>query len=451
MKIIIIGSGKVGYTLAAQLVAEDHDLIIIDNKMTALQHADDTLDVMCIRGNGASISVLLEAGVREADLVISVTDSDEVNTICCLLAKKLGAQHTVARIRNPAHATDSELLRQETGLDLVINPELAAAQEISRILRFPFASHVDSFSRSRVEMVGFRSLPEDKLANIPLYELVKDFSANMLFCAVKRDGQVYVPDGSFVMQPHDEIYVLGEHMELNRFFKTLGRTALKIKDIIIVGGGRISVYLAWAMEKAGVGVRIIEMDEDICASLSEMLPDAMMIHGDGTETALLESESFTATDAFISLTNRDEENLLSALYAQRSGVPKVIAKITRQNYAEMAKDLGLDSVISPKNITANRILRYVRGLNNSKSNAMQTLYKLLDGSIEVTEFVVTDTTKNINTALRDLRLKKGIIIGVIMRGSEIIIPHGNDEFHLGDRVILIAQALHIFDLNDIFN
>lgn len=451
MKIIVIGNGKVGYTLAQKLSAENHDLVIIDENVPALRRADDFLDVMCVRGNGASISVLLEAGVREAGLVIAVTDSDEVNIVCCLLAKKLGAQHTIARMRNPEYSNDSDLYKQEVDLDMIINPELAAAQEISRILRFPFAAQIETFARGRVEMVGFRVFQRDPIIGIPLSSLVKKFSANILFCAVERSGKVTIPDGSSVIQPDDEVYVMGEHQDLSHFFRFLGHASLIVKNILIIGGSRISVYLAWEMHRFGVTVRIIEQDDKKCQHLSELAPHALIIHGDGTDQRLLESENLRSADAFIALTNRDEENLLSALYAQQCGVPKVIAKMTRMNYVQIIRQLGIDSVISPKDITANRILRYVRALINSEGSAVESLYRLLDGSVEVLEFTANATTRFLNTPLRNLMLKKGLLVAAIVRGSKPIIPHGSDMIQQGDRVIIVSRSLFLLDLNDILD
>jgi trk system potassium uptake protein TrkA len=291
MKIIIIGNGKVGYTLAQQLSSEKHDLTIIDSTPAALQRADSNLDVLCVTGNGASISVLIDAGVRRTDLVIAVTNYDEVNIMCCLIAKKLGAKHTIARIRTPDYYNDAPLLKRETGLDMIINPELSAAQEISRILRFPNASSIESFARGRVEMIGFRLEKGDSLAGIPLYEFNRLHPNRTLLCAVQRGDEVVIPNGSFVPEFGDTGYIIGSPSELSRIFRELGRPMTKIKDVTVIGGSRITIYLAHALEKMDMHMRIIEIDMAKCQMLSEALPHVLVIQGDGTDNDLLESEN----------------------------------------------------------------------------------------------------------------------------------------------------------------
>ena len=449
MKIIIIGNGKVGYTLARQLSGEDHDLVLIDRSAAALQNADSTLDILCTEGSGASIKVLLEAGVRQADLVIAVTGSDELNIVCCLIAKKLGARHTVARIRSPEYFREANLLKREVGLNMIINPEYAAAQEISRLLRVPSAFSVETFAQGLVELIGFPIVDSDGLAGISLFEYNRRRPNGVLMCAVIRGDKVYVPNGRFVPQVGDKAYIIGAQREIAKFFHTLGRDGNRIRRLTVLGGSKIATYLTWAVEKVGMKVRIVEQDESKCRSLSEKLPDSLVIQGDGTDSEVIEAEGLLDTDAFIALTNRDEENLLMAMTAQRHGVGKVIAKMSRPNYIEMMRESGVDSIISPKDITANQISAYVRALARSEGSAVENLYKPLGGAIEAVEFTASPNTKFLDTPLKDLRLKPGMLVAAIAREGRTIIPDGSASIHAGDRVVVMAKSLFLRDLNDI--
>ena len=451
MKIIIIGSGKVGFTLAKQLSGENHDLVLIDQRAEAMQVADNTLDILCLEGSGASIQILLEAGVRSADLVISVTGSDELNIVCCLIAKKLGARHTVARIRSPEYFREANLLKREVGLNMIINPEYAAAQEISRLLRVPSAFSVETFARGLVELIGFPILESDGLAGLSLFEYNKRRSNGVLMCAVIRGSEVYVPNGRFVPQVGDKAYVIGSQREIARFFHTLGRDGNRIRAITVLGGSKIATYLTWAVEKVGMKVRIVEQDPVKCLSLSEKLPDSMILQGDGTDSAVIDAEGLLDTDAFIALTNRDEENLLMAMTAQRHGVKKVIAKMSRPNYIEMMRESGVDSIISPKDITANQISAYVRAMARSEGSAVENVYKPLGGAVEAVEFTATATAKFLDTPLKDLgrRLKPGILVAAIAREGKTIIPDGSTAIRAGDKVIIMAKSIFLQELDEI--
>ena len=449
MKIIIIGNGKVGFALARQLSGEEHELVLIDNNAEALHTADSVLDILCIEGSGASIQTLKEAGVQAADLAIAVTGSDELNIVCCLIAKKLGAKHTVARVRSPEYFREASLLKKEIGVDMIINPEHAAAQEISRVLRVPAAFSVETFARGVVEMIGFPIQEGDGLAGMSLFEYNKRHPNGVLLCAVIRGDEVFVPNGRFVPHVGDKAYVIGSQSEMNKFFRLLGRDSGRIRDLTVLGGSKIATYLTWAVEKAGMKVRIVERDEQRCLALSEKLPQATIIQGDGTDSAVIEAENLLHTDAFVALTNRDEENLLIAMTAQRSGVKKVIAKMNRLNYIEMMREFGVDSVISPKEITANQISAYVRSLARSQGSAVENLYKPLGGKIEAVEFTAGSATHFLDTPLRDLQLKEGLLVAAIVHENKTIIPGGNTCICAGDRVVVMAKSLFLQDLNDI--
>ena len=451
MKIIIIGTGKVGFSLAEQLLNEKHDITIVDTQDSALRRATDALDIMSVKGNGVSTDTLREAGAEDADLLVAATNSDEVNMVCCLTAKHLGAKYTIARIRNPEYNLGLHELKKNMGIDMVINPENATAVEISRLLRFPSAANIETFCRGRVELMGFRLQEGDFLVNQPLHALsaqVKQLS--LLVCAVDRDGEVTIPNGSFVPQVGDKLYLIGRPTSLDQFFRLLGRYSPKVKTVFIVGGGKISVYLTAILEKMKMRVKIVELSEKRCRLVSEMMPRTTVICGDGTDQELLESERMSAADAFVALTDRDEDNLIISLYAMQQGMHKVVTKCNRQNYTGIARAVGLDSVISPKLITAAQILQLVRGMQNSQGSVMNTLYRIADGKTAAMEFTVGPSTRHLNVPLRDLHLHKGILIAVIMRDGEIIIPEGSSCIQEGDSVIIISRDRPIQDLNDIY-
>ncbi|NBI68065.1 Trk system potassium transporter TrkA [Pseudoflavonifractor sp. 60] len=451
MNIVIVGSGKVGFTLAEQLVREEHDVTVVDSDEEALQRAGDQLDIMTVRGNGVSSSTLREAGAADADLLVAATNSDEVNMVCCLTAKDLGAKYTIARIRNQEYTNSVAELRRNLKIDMVINPENTTAVEISRLLRFPAAANIETFCRGKVELMGFRLQEGDFLVGVPLYNLpaqVKKLS--LLFCAVDRGGQVSIPNGSFVPQAEDKLYMVGRPDSLDQFFRQLGRYAPKVRQVFLVGGGKVSVYLAAILSRMNIRLKIVELSEERCRLLSERFPKVTVICGDGTDSELLESENLTGNDAFIALTDRDEDNLIISLYAMQQGLAKVITKCNRQNYAGIVRSLGLDSVISPKFVTASHILHVVRGLQNSQGSVMNSLHRIAGGGAEAMEFTVGPGTRHLQVPLKELRLRPGILLAVIVRGGDIIIPEGSSFLQQGDQVIIIARESGILDLNDIY-
>ena len=452
MKIIIVGDGKVGFTLAEHLSREEHDVTIIDTSDNALQKASDTLDVMCIKGNGASLTALKEAGADTADLLIAVTNLDEVNMVCCLTGKRLGAKYTIARVRNFEYTAAQGMLKMGMGIDLLINPENDTAVEISRILRFPSAANIETFYRGRVELMSFRAREEDFFLGQPLSALSSRVKGlPILFCAADRDGEVIIPDGSFVPQLGDRIYVIGAPLGVHEFFQLIGRYAPQVRNVFVVGGGRISYYLASILERMNMRLKIVEQREARCLELSEALPKSLIIHGDGTDQELLESENLSDTDAFVALTDRDEDNLIISLYALQRKIFKVVAKCNRQNYTGIVQHLGLDSVISPKLITAGHILQVVRGMQNSKGSVMNALYRIAEGGAEAAEFAVNGTTRHLHTPLKDLRLKRGVLIAVIIHQGQVIIPVGSSVISSGDTVIIISRGMGILDVNDIYD
>lgn len=451
MKIVIVGDGKVGFALTAQLAQEGHDIIVIDNNKKVLQESAEQLDVMVVHGNGAGVKAQKQAGVEDADLLIAATSADEINLLCCIVARKLGSAHTIARVRNPEYVEQIYFLKDELGLSMTINPERAAAREISRLLQFPSFLKRDSFAKGRAEIVEMvikeGSVLEDKLLS-ELYQIAK---VQVLVCAVKRGGRAYIPDGSFRLMRGDRIFVTAPTHNLARLIKHLGLQTQKIREVILVGGSSIAYYLAMDLFLNGIRVKIIESQADRCLELAELLPKAMIIHGDGANQSVLLAEGIEKTDAVVTLTNLDEENFLVSMYANYLKVPKVITKINRTEFNDIFQDKGIDCVVSPKLLTANDIVRYVRAMQNKTGDSMITLHRIADDMAEAMEFPVTEETRHLGETLIRIRLRPNILIACINRRGKIIIPKGDDTIELNDTVIVVTTAeQRINELNDIF-
>ena len=453
MRILLVGDGKVGHTLAESLTGEGHDVVIIDRDEEVLQHCEDTLDVICVRGNGANAKTLIEAGVSTADIVIAATASDETNMLCCLVAKRLGAKYTIARIRDPEYNESLTLLQRELGIDLTTNPERATAMEISRLLRFPYASTIEHFAKGHVELVEFRAQEKDRIVGLPLKNLsaVLPGIPRVLYAAVERDGQVHIPNGDFILRPGDRVRVAGDNVTITNYFRFLGRNSLRVKNVMLLGGGRISYYLAKIIVPMGIHVTILEINPEKARALSQQLPQVDVILGDGTDQDLLEQEGIRDMDAFVCLCDRDEENLMTGLFAARQGVPKIIVKNTRITYADILSDLGLDSMVSPRSITCDNILRYVRARINGEGTKIERLYRLIDGKAEAMEFIARDGDPYIGIPLKNLTVRRNTLVAVIVRGSKVIVPFGNDFIEDGDRVVVMACESGITDLNEVIH
>lgn len=451
MKIVIIGDGKVGSTLVEQLSKEGHDIVVIDNKGEVLETVGNMHDVLCVEGDGISYRVQKEAGVDECDLLIAATSRDEVNMLCCMIAKKVGAKHTIARVRNPEYANQMIYMKDELGLSMTINPEGAAAREISRILRIPSALKVESFAKGRVELVEIKLKEGSPIVNEPLSSLYKKVKVKVLICTVQRGEEVFIPDGNFVLKANDKITVTASPYNVEKFFKEIGLSAPRVRSVMIAGGSRITYYLAKHLIEMGIQVKIIEIKEERCYDLKDMLPAAKIIKGDCTDQHLLLTEGFEKMDAFVALTNMDEENVVLSMYANSKNISKVITKVNRIGYIDMIeKTMSDNTVISPKNITANSIIQYVRAMQNGLGSNIETLYKIVDGKVEALEFYVRQKSKNIGVPLKDLKLKKGILVTSILRNSSLIIPGGNDTIELRDSVIVVTSNPNCKDLEDIF-
>lgn len=451
MKIIVIGAGKVGYAIAEHLIEEEHDVIIIDNNDEVIERCTGALDALCLKGNGANAKILLEAGVDKADIVIASSESDESNMLACLISKRLGAKYTISRIRDPEFNESQMLLQNELGIDVAINPERATALEISRLLRYPFAGSIESFAKGLVEMVEFRATEEDCFVGIPMKSLAGEVPKlpRILYAMVERNNEVMIPDGEFKIRAGDKVFVSGDMITITEYFRFLGRNRQKIRSVMMLGGGRISYYLSRFIVPMGIHVTLFEINPKKARILSEQLPKVDVILGDGTDQDLLEEQGLNQMDAFICLSNRDEENLLSGMHALRCGVPKVIAKNSRVTYQEILSDLGLDSVISPQFITSSTILRYVRARENSHGTKVERLYRLVNGKAEALEFIAKKGDSYIGIPLKKLTMRKGSLVSVIVRQGKIIVPFGNDHIEEKDHVVIISVESGITDLNEV--
>ena len=451
MKIFIIGGGQVGSSLAKSLVAENHQITVIDPDEKVLEGISNNNDVICYVGNGASYSVLRSAGIEDCDLLIAVSYSDELNMLSCLCAHKLGAKHTVARVRNPEYASQLYELKKDLGLTMTINPEKAAAEEIARIIRFPSASRVELFAKGRMELVSCKIPKNTPLCNMKLKDMAPSLNIKVLVCAADRDGELIIPSGDFVINEGDELYITGSPKEIERAFRRAKLYVDPVKELMIYGGGRVTHHLCEALYKKNISVKIIEKDGGVAEEIASLIPSAVVLHGEATDEALLLEEGIKSADAFVALGESDEANLLSALFARRSGVGKVIAKTDRDHMTAITRELEIETSVSPKLVTVNAILRYIRSVTEGESSEnIATLVKILDGRAEITEFICEEEIEGLTgKTLRELTLKKNLLIAGIIRKTEAIIPGGNDMILPGDSVLVMTSNYVLNKLGDI--
>ncbi len=450
MRIVIVGCGKIGKTIVQNLVDEGHDIVVIDSNAEEVSKIAEIYDVMGLCGNGADSDILEEADVKKTELFMAITGSDELNMLSCFLARKMGAKNTIARIRNPEY-NDSSLgfMREQLELSMSINPELLAAKELFNILKFPSAVKIEKFSRGNLEMIEFRLKPESVLDGMTLMQMREKYKAKVLVCYVRREDDVFIPDGNFELKSGDWIGLTAQPTELQKFFRSVGSLKKSAKNVMLLGGGKTARYLAEMLTDIGNSVKIVEKDEKVCVELSEQLPKAVIIHGDGAGQELLIEEGLKDLDAFISLTGMDEQNILISIFASSQAVPNVISKVNRDELIQMAENLGLDCIVSPKNIIADVIVSYARALENSKGSNIETLYQLADGKAEAVEFNVKPDSRVVGVPLKSLSLKSGILIAGIIRGQKTLIPSGNDMILAGDNVVIIAAERRLQDLDGI--
>ena len=451
MNIIIAGDGKVGSTLARQLSAEGHDVTLIDSDARVLNASIERYDLMGVHGNCASKAVLLQAGVKDADLLIAATSADEINLLCCTTAHGINPKlHTIARIRNPEYTNQIHEMRHIFALSLSVNPEKQAAAEIERLLKYPGFLRRDSFAKGRAEIVELRIDSKSKLCNVSLIEMNSIIKCKVLVCAVLRGGNAIAPNGNFVLREGDRIFVTAPTNNLATLLKNLGIVTRRVRSVILCGGGRVSYYLASLLEKDGISVQIIESDRERCTELAALLPETSIIHGDGTDQDLLNSQGLSNCDALVTLTGVDELNMIVSLYGISQSVPLVITKLSRLDNRNIIDSLSLGSVVCPKELCCNTIVRYVRAMQKQTGAAL-SIHSIADGQAEAVEFLVDKNTRNCGVPLKQLKLKANVLVAMISRGSMTEIPNGDSCFRQGDAVVVVTSGRGVLrDLNDIF-
>ena len=450
MKIIIVGCGKVGETLAAVLSQEGNDITVIDRREEVVDDLCNRYDIMGYVGNGVSYTVQADADIKHADLMIAVTGSDELNLLCCLIAKKAGNCHTIARVRNPEYNNELGFIKEELGLAMVINQEYAAAMEISRVLKFPSAIEIDTFAKGRVELLRFKIPAFSTLDDMSLYEMHNKLKCNVLVCTVERDGQIVIPKGDYIIRSGDVISIVSTAKEENVFFRKIGILSNQVKNVLIVGGGEIGYYLAKILSSAGIQVKLLEKRRERCEELSELLPRATILHGDGTNKQLLDEEGIAQTEGFVTLTDFDEENVILSLYARKRGIRKIVTKINRIAFDEVIETLDLDTTIYPRDITAEYILQYVRAMKNSIGSNVETLHRIIDNKVEALEFIIRSNFRGKDIPLAELPIRPDILVACIYRRGKIILPRGKDVMQEGDSVVVVTVNKGLNDINDIF-
>ncbi|MGN1339757.1 MAG: Trk system potassium transporter TrkA [Oscillospiraceae bacterium] len=450
MDIIIVGCGKVGQALAEQLNEEGNNITVIDTVTEKVHDIAARHDVMGVVGNGATHLVQQEAGISHADLLIAVTGSDELNLLCCILAKKAGNCQTIARIRSPQYCTDAPFLKDELGLAMVINPEQAAAVEIARVLRFPSAIKIDTFGRGRVELLKFR-LPEGSpLVGCAVKEIVTKLRCDVLVCTVERGDEVHIANGDFIFCEKDVISIVAAPRKAAEFFRRIKYRTNSVKDVMIVGGGEIGHYLCEQLIRSGMSVKLIEKDPKRCEELCETLDENVtIINGDASDKNILLESGLENTGAFVALTNLDEENILLSLFARSISSCKLVTKINRIDYGSVINHLDLDTIIYPKNITSDYIVRYVRAMSQSIGSNMESLYNIIKGKVEAAEFIIKEESPAVDVPLMEMELKPDVLVAAILRDKKVIIPRGHDSLQIGDAVIIVSSQLALHDITDI--
>lgn len=449
MKIIIVGCGSVGSTLAQKLNADGNDVTVIDMSAETIKTLTGRCDVMGVVGNGATHTVQREAGVDTADLLIAVTNSDELNLLCCIIAKKEGDCRTIARLKNPEYSKDSEYLKEELGLEMVINPEYAAAEEIARVLRFPTALTIEPFAKGKVELIKFKLPKESLLVGMSVKEVAMKYHADMLVCTVEREEEAYIANGDFVFAEKDVVSIIATPKNAYDFFTKIKRKGNSIKNAMIVGGGIITHYLCGILEKSSIDLKIIEKDLKTCEELSARWEKTTVIHGDGADKELLKEEGLSSVGAFVALATSDEENILYSVQAKGEGVQKLVTKINRTDYENVINSLELDTTVCPRVLTADVILRFVRALQNTQGSNVETMYNIIQDKVEASEFIVKENSALVGVPLCELKFKKNVLIASITRGGSVIIPRGQDIIQTGDTVVVVTKQLGLNDLSDV--
>lgn len=451
MKTVIMGCGKFGTAIISRLVSEGHDVTVVDNNQSAINEITDLYDIMCVTGNGVDNDVLREAGVSDCQMFVACSQSDESNMLACFIAKRMGAEHVIARIRNPEYNDEGlDFLTQQLGLSLSISPESMSAKELCDILKFPSAVNIERFS-GRFELIELVLKEGSPIIGVSLAELRKKYSAKFLICAALRDGNMFIPTGNFVPAAGDKIAITAAPGETHKLLKQLEILQKAAKNVMIMGAGRIAFYLSKLLTASGIHVTVIEIDPDRAKSFSDEIADANVhvLCGDGSRPETLDEEGLSAMDAFVALTGSDEQNILTSIYASSVGIPKVISKVNRPELASMAEKLGLDCIVSPCKFVSNTVGRYARAIQNSEGSNFEALYRIMDDQAEAIEFNVGPDFKYADIPLKDLKLRNNILISGIIRKRKATIPNGNEVISAGDRVIVLSTGHIINKLSDI--
>lgn len=455
MKVIIAGKGSVGDSLISFICNEGHSVTVIDESDEVVSAVVNKYDVFGVAGNGASISVQREAGVADCDVFIAVTPGDELNLLCCLIAKQLGAKHTIARVRDPDYLRQMNFMCNNLGVDMIVNPEHEAAREAARIIRFPAAIKLEKFAKGQVEIAEIHVGEEHPLIDLPIIEFKSKYNTEALICVAVRGDEVIIPSGNFVIKEGDSIFIAASRKDMTELFGTLGMLGQSIRDILVVGGGKISQYLISQLLGEGYAIKIIERDLEVCEELAELYPKATVIHGDATDPDLLDDEGIDAVDACVVMTSGDQTNLLISMFAKTRKVDKVIAKISSPTFAKLSEPAGIDSNIAPQILTSSKVVHYLRGLagkgEHGSKSSIKTLYKISDGRVEALEFDVADDFKYVGVPLRALnsKLKKNLLLTAIIREGAVIYPHGDTTLEVGDSVVVMTTNAQLYSLGDI--
>lgn len=449
MRIILVGCGKVGRALARQLSEENHNVTVIDTNPEKITQLTEELDVLGVTGNGASNAILTEAGMDHADVLIAVTGSDELNLLCCMFAKKTGHCHAIARVRNPMYSHQLDFIKQQLGISTIINPELTAAREISRLLRFPAASQIDTFAEGRVRLIKFELQPQHRLDGVALRDIPQKLGADILICAVEREQDVWIPDGNFVLRSGDLVSFVATQEKAVAFFEMLHLPTHPVRSALVVGGGVIGYYLTKELLEHGIAVRIVDKDAARCEVLATDLPKATVLHGDVADRQFLREAGLEQTEAFVSLTELDEENILLSLFAKKHTNAKLVAKVNRLEFDDVLDGLNVGSIVYPKYMVCDFVIQYVRALQNDAGSNLKTLYRILDDRVEALEFTVQEESAATAAPLMKLKLKPNQLICCIMRGNKVIIPRGADRIQVGDSVIVVTLEHGLKDIRDI--
>ena len=449
MNIIIIGCGRVGRTLAQRLYNEKHNVTVIDTSAEKVKTITERCDIMGVVGNGATYTTQREAGIQNADLLIAVTNSDELNVLCCVVAKKEGKCKTIARVKNPDYSHDSLYLKEQLGLSMVINPEYAAAEEIARVIRFPRALAIEPFAKGKVELIKFRLRKDSPLIGMTVKDMASKYHPNLLVCTIERGEDAYIANGDFRFEERDVISIVSAPKNAREFFVKIKHNENPVKKALVVGGGVITHYLCGLLERSGIQLTIVEKDLKRCEELSGLWPKCNVIHGDGSDKELLMEEGVSTVGAFVALANIDEENILLSMYAKSVGANKLITKINRIDYDHVLDELNLDTTICPRNLTADIIVRYVRAMQNTVGSNVETMYNIIQNKVEASEFLVKENSPIIGIPLYELKLKPDVLVASITRKGEVIIPRGQDTIEAGDAVVIVSKQLGLKEITQV--